>query len=64
MKRRLRLKPNVREVAEVIITGIAVGIIEFIIASIMSVRFHSLENDPRFYEQKKTEMSGTQISQK
>lgn len=63
MKRKLGSKPKAKEVAEVIVTGVAVGIIGFIIASMMSARFHSLENDPRFYEQKKTEMSGTQISQ-
>ena len=64
MNQKLRLKPSVKEIAEVFFTGVAIGIIGFIIASMMSARFHSLENDPRFYEQKKTEMSGIQISQK
>lgn len=65
MKRRLRLKPSVKEIAEVFITGMAVGIIGFIIASIMSVRFHSLENDQNYLKTlKKTEMYSTQISQK
>ena len=64
MKRRLRLKPSVKEIAEVFITGMAVGIIGFIIASIMSVRFHSLENDQNYINSlKKTEMFSTQISQ-
>ena len=61
MKRRLRLKPSVKEIAEVFITGMAVGIIGFIIASIMSVRFHSLENDQNYINSlKKTEMFSTQ----
>lgn len=64
MKRRLRVKPNVKEIVEVFITGMAVGIIGFIIASIMSVRFHSLENDQNYINSlKKTEMFNTQISQ-
>ena len=65
MKRRLRVKPNGKEIVEVFITGMAVGIIGFIIASIMSVRFHSLENDQNYLKTlKKTEMYSTQISQK
>lgn len=64
MKRRLRVKPNWKEIVEVFITGMAVGIIGFIIASIMSVRFHSLENDQNYINSlKKTEMFSTQISQ-
>ena len=64
MKRRLRVKPNGKEIVEVFITGMAVGIIGFIIASIMSVRFHSLENDQNYINSiKKTEMFSTQISQ-
>ena len=59
MKRRLRVKPKAKEVVEVIITGIAVGIIGFMIACAMSARFHSEEV---IEMQKKTEMSGTQIS--
>lgn len=61
MKRRRRLKPSVKEWAEVFITGIVVGIVGFIIANIMSVRFHSEEV---IEMQKKTEMYSTQISQK
>lgn len=65
MKRRLRVKPNGKEIVEVFITGVAIGIIGFIIASIMSVRFHSLENDQNYLKSlKKTEMYSTQISQK
>ena len=64
MTRRLRVKPNGKEIVEVFITGMAVGIIGFIIASIMSVRFHSLENDQNYINSlKKTEMFSTQISQ-
>ena len=64
MKCRRRLKPSAKEIAEVFITGMAVGIIGFIIASIMSVRFHSLENDQNYINSlKKTEMFSTQISQ-
>lgn len=64
MNRRLRLKPKAKEVIEVVITGISIGIIGFIIASIMSVRFHSLENDQNYINSlKKTEMFSTQISQ-
>lgn len=68
MKHRLRLKPKAREVIEVIITGIAIGVIGIIIANMMATRFHSIENDPRYYESKKKTDSPiykeTQISQK
>ena len=65
MKSILKSKPKVKDELKTIVAGIVIGIIGFMAISVISLRLHSIENDPRFYEsQKMTEMSGIQISQK
>lgn len=72
MKRKLRLKPEIKEKAKKFFMdlpmGFAIACIGIILIEMIAWRYQTLDNkEINYYEelrQKKTEMSRTQISQK
>lgn len=59
----MKLKSKVKEQIMFILSTVIIVVFGIMIVDLLAWRFHSIENDSRFYEQKKTDSLGTQISQ-